>query len=56
MDCIRYMLSACVLAKERYAALGVERLNLQPSQLTEFVRSELAQYGRIVKELGIAAQ
>lgn len=26
------------------------------SQLTEFVRSELAQYGRIVKELGIAAQ
>ena len=43
-------------SKERFAALGVEPLNLTPRQLAELVRSELASYGRIVKDVGIASQ
>lgn len=43
-------------ARERFAALGVEPLRLQPPELMPFVRSELAAYGRIVKEIGISAQ
>lgn len=43
-------------AKERFAALGVEPLNLTPSKLAALARSELASYGRIIKEVGIAAQ
>jgi tripartite-type tricarboxylate transporter receptor subunit TctC len=43
-------------SKERFAALGVEPLNLTPRQLAELVRAELASYGRIVKDVGIASQ
>ena len=43
-------------SKERFAALGVEPLNLTPRQLAELVRSELASYGRIIKDVGIASQ
>jgi tripartite-type tricarboxylate transporter receptor subunit TctC len=43
-------------AKERFAALGVEPLNLTPPQLADMVRSELASYGKIVREVGIASQ
>jgi tripartite-type tricarboxylate transporter receptor subunit TctC len=43
-------------AKERFAALGVEALKLTPAQLGALVRSELASYGKIVREVGITAQ
>jgi tripartite-type tricarboxylate transporter receptor subunit TctC len=43
-------------AKERFAALGVEALNLTPPQLGALVRSELASYGKIIREVGIQAQ
>jgi len=43
-------------SKERFAALGVEPLNLTPRQLAELVRAELASYGRIIKDVGIASQ
>jgi tripartite-type tricarboxylate transporter receptor subunit TctC len=43
-------------AKERFAALGVEALNLTPAQLGALVRSELASNGKIIREVGIQAQ
>ena len=43
-------------SRERFAALGIEPLNLSPAELTALVRSELASYGKIVKEVGIASQ
>jgi tripartite-type tricarboxylate transporter receptor subunit TctC len=39
-----------------FAALGVEPLKLTPAQMHELVRTELALYATIVKEIGIAAQ
>jgi len=43
-------------SKERFAALGIEPLKLTPPELAAWVRSELATYGRIVKEVGIPRQ
>jgi tripartite-type tricarboxylate transporter receptor subunit TctC len=43
-------------SKERFAALGVEPLHLTPRQLGDLVRSELANYGKIIKDVGIASQ
>jgi tripartite-type tricarboxylate transporter receptor subunit TctC len=43
-------------SKERFAALGIEPLKMTQKELMEWVRSELANYGKIVKEVGIAKQ
>jgi tripartite-type tricarboxylate transporter receptor subunit TctC len=43
-------------SKERFAALGIEPLRMTPKELMAWVRSELATYGRIVKDVGIARQ
>jgi tripartite-type tricarboxylate transporter receptor subunit TctC len=43
-------------SRERLAALGVEPLKLDAAQLGELVRTELDKYGKLIKELGIAAQ
>jgi tripartite-type tricarboxylate transporter receptor subunit TctC len=40
-------------SKKSFAALGVEPLDLTPAQMMELVRSDLAAYGKIVKEIGI---
>jgi len=42
--------------QERLAALGVEPLKLSAAQLGELVRVEFDKYGKLVRELGIAAQ
>jgi len=39
-----------------FAALGVEPLNLTAKQMGELVRSELANWGNIIKEIGIGNQ
>jgi tripartite-type tricarboxylate transporter receptor subunit TctC len=41
-------------SRERFAALGIEPLKLSPAELAALVCSELASYGKIVKEVGIA--
>jgi tripartite-type tricarboxylate transporter receptor subunit TctC len=41
---------------ERFAALGVEPLKMSPAELAAWVRSEVATYGKIVKEVGIDKQ
>jgi len=43
-------------SRERFAALGIEPLGLSPAELAAWVRSELATYGKIVKDVGIAGQ
>ncbi len=43
-------------SRERFAALGVEPLNMTATQLGAFVRTENESYARIVKEAGIAGQ
>jgi tripartite-type tricarboxylate transporter receptor subunit TctC len=43
-------------SKERFAALGIEPLKMTPKELMEWVSSELANYGKIIKEVGIAKQ
>lgn len=43
-------------SKERFAALGIETLILPNKEFTAMVRSKLAHYGKIVKEVGIASQ
>ena len=43
-------------SKERFAALGIEPLKMTPAELMAWVRSELATYGKIVKDVGIAKQ
>jgi tripartite-type tricarboxylate transporter receptor subunit TctC len=43
-------------SKERFAALGIEPLKMTPKELMAWVRSELATYGKIVKDVGIAKQ
>lgn len=43
-------------SKERFAALGIEPLKMTQKELMEWVRSELANYGKIVKEVGIGKQ
>ena len=42
--------------RERFAALGVEPLKMSPAELAAWVRSEVATYGKIVKEVGIGMQ
>jgi tripartite-type tricarboxylate transporter receptor subunit TctC len=42
--------------RERFAALGVEPLKMSPAELAAWVRSEVATYGKIVKDVGIAKQ
>jgi len=42
--------------RERFTALGIETLILSNKEFTALVRSELAHYGKIVKEVGIASQ
>jgi tripartite-type tricarboxylate transporter receptor subunit TctC len=44
------------LSKERFAALGIEPLKMTPKELMAWVRSELATYGKIVKDVGIGRQ
>jgi len=43
-------------SRERFAALGIEPLKMSPTELAAWVRSELATYGKIVKDVGIAGQ
>jgi len=43
-------------SRERFAALGIEPLKMSPTELAAWVRSELATYGQIVKDVGIAGQ
>ena len=42
--------------QEQLAALGVEPLRISPAQLAALVRTELDHYGKLVREVGIAAQ
>ena len=42
--------------RERFAALGIETLIMPNKEFAAMVRSELAHYGKIVKEAGIASQ
>ena len=51
-----YRIIAEPQSRERFAALGVEPLKMSPAELTAWVRSEVATYGKIVKEIGIAKQ
>jgi len=43
-------------SRKNFLALGVEPLNLTAKQLGELVRSELANWGNIIKEIGIGNQ
>ena len=43
-------------SRKSFAALGVEPLHLTAKQLGELVRSELANWGNIIKEIGIGNQ
>ena len=43
-------------SRERFAALGIVPLKMSPTELAAWVRSELATYGQIVKDVGIAGQ
>jgi tripartite-type tricarboxylate transporter receptor subunit TctC len=51
-----YRIIAEPQSRERFAALGVESLKMSPVELAAWVRSEVATYGKIVKDVGIAKQ
>ena len=51
-----YRIIAEPQSRERFAALGVEPLKMSPTELAAWVRSEVATYGKIVKDIGIAKQ
>ena len=51
-----YRIIAEPQSRERFAALGIEPLKMSPAELAAWVRSEVATYGKIVKDIGIAKQ
>lgn len=42
--------------KEKFANLGIEPVGSTPEQLTAYMRSELAKWGKLVQSLGLAEQ
>lgn len=43
-------------AAERYRALGAETIGSTPEEFAKFLRAELAQYARVIKEAGLKAE
>jgi len=39
--------------RERFAAEGIEALGGTPDQFAEYIRSEIARWGRVIKEAGV---
>ena len=41
---------------ERYRALGAETIGSTPQEFATFLRAEIAQYARVIKETGLKAE